>query len=574
VNVIHSGRFLVAGTGQGDLLVSETALSFWGGVDSRTGAIIDRHHPLRGQTLAQRVLVIPGARGSCSASGTLLELILNGHAPAAIVVHEREEILSLGALVADLMFQRSIPILQVDRSVIGSVGRFCFARIAGPALQVFDGPPADGWRPDGPQTDRTDGPSVHLELIDQDFLAGKHGKAAQVAMRLLCRMADLQGARTFIDVSQVHIDGCIYSGPACLRFAELLLEWQARVRVPTTLNSISVDKQRWRALSVAEELGLPASALADAYLSMGARPSFTCAPYLLDSAPRFGEQIGWAESNAVVYANSVIGARTMKYPDFLDVCIALTGRAPLAGCHLDAGRCATLEIVVERLNGADDSYWPLLGYCCGALCGSEIPLIAGLKASGPGPDELKAFTAAFATTAAAPMFHMSGVTPEASGQAPSRRVRIGRTELQRGWKKLNTATERRIGLVSLGNPHLSLNECRRLAALMDKRTKATEVAVILTCGRDVHDAASKAGYVAAIEAFGAKFITDTCWCMLGEPVVPPNARTLMTNSAKYAHYAPGLVGRGVRLGSMAACVDAATAGEASGDPPDWLSSRN
>ena len=572
MSVINSGRFLVAGTGQGELLVSETPLSFWGGVDSRTGAIIDRHHPLRGQSLAQRVLAIPGARGSCSGSGTLLELILNGHAPAAIVVYEREEILSLGALVADLVFQRSIPILQVERSVIPSLGRFRYARIAEQGLQVFDGPPADGWRPDGLQTDRTGGPTVHLEPIDHAFLSGKHGKAAQVAMRLLCRMADLQGARTFIDVSQVHIDGCIYSGPACLRFAELLLEWQARVRVPTTLNSISVDKQRWRALGVAEELGLPASALADAYLSMGARPSFTCAPYLLDSAPRFGEQIGWAESNAVVYANSVIGARTMKYPDFLDVCIALTGRAPLAGCHLDAGRCAALEIVVERPNGADDSYWPLLGYCCGALSGSEIPLIAGLETSGAGPDELKAFAAAFATTAGAPMFHMCGVTPEASGQAPARRVRIGRTELQRGWKDLNTATERRIGLVSFGNPHLSLNECRRLAALMDRRTKAPEVAVIVTCGRDVHDAASKAGYVAAIEAFGTKFITDTCWCMLGEPVVPPNARTLMTNSAKYAHYAPGLVGRDVRLGSMAGCVDAATTGEVGGDPPDWLSS--
>ena len=572
MSVINSGRFLVAGTGQGELLVSETPLSFWGGVDSRTGAIIDRRHPLRGQSLAQRVLAIPGARGSCSGSGTLLELILNGRAPAAIVVYEREEILSLGALVADLVFQRSIPILQVERSVIPSLGRFRYARIAEHGLQVFDGPPADGWRPDGLQTDRTGGPTVHLEPIDHAFLSGKHGKAAQVAMRLLCRMADLQGARTFIDVSQVHIDGCIYSGPACLRFAELLLEWQARVRVPTTLNSISVDKQRWRALGVAEELGLPASALADAYLSMGARPSFTCAPYLLDSAPRFGEQIGWAESNAVVYANSVIGARTMKYPDFLDVCIALTGRAPLAGCHLDAGRCAALEIVVERPNGADDSYWPLLGYCCGALSGSEIPLIAGLETSGAGPDELKAFAAAFATTAAAPMFHMCGVTPEASGQAPARRVRIGRTELQRGWKDLNTATERRIGLVSFGNPHLSLNECRRLAALMDRRTKAPEVAVIVTCGRDVHDAASKAGYVAAIEAFGTKFITDTCWCMLGEPVVPPNARTLMTNSAKYAHYAPGLVGRAVRLGSMAGCVDAATTGEVGGDPPDWLSS--
>jgi predicted aconitase/predicted aconitase with swiveling domain len=561
---------MVAGTAQGDLLVSETGLSFWGGVEPRTGAIIDRHHPLRGQSLARRVLAIPGARGSCSGSGTLLELILNGHSPAAIVVCERDEILSLGALVAELMFQRSIPILQVERSVIRTLGRYRYARIAEQRLQVFGGTLSNCWRLEPVPAVGTDSPSVRLEPIDQAFLSGEHGKAAQFAMRLLCRMADLLGARTFIDVSQVHIDGCIYSGPACLRFAELLLEWQARIRVPTTLNSISVDRNRWRSLGIAEDLGLPASALADAYLAMGARPSFTCAPYLLESVPRFGEQIGWAESNAVVYANSVIGARSMKYPDFLDVCIALTGRAPYAGCHLDAGRRATLEITVAWPDGADDSYWPLLGYCCGAVCGSEIPLILGLETSGAGPDELKAFAAAFATTAAAPMFHIFGLTPEAARQTPSRQLRISLEELQRGWKELNTATERRIGLVSFGSPHLSLNECRRLAALMGKRTKAPDVAVILTCSRNVHDAASRAGYVAAIEAFGAKFVTDTCWCMLGEPVVPPNARTLMTNSAKYAHYAPGLVGRGVQFGSMTTCVDAAATGEVGSDPPDWL----
>src|SRR5262249_61421611 len=129
----------------------------------------------------------------------------------------------------------------------------------------------------------------------------------------------------------------------------------------------------------------------------------------------------------------------MKYPDFLDVCIALTGRAPLAGCHLDAGRCATLEIVVERPNGADDTYWPLLGYCCGAVCGSEIPLILGLETSGAGPDELKAFAAAFATTAAAPMFHMYGLRPKASGQARSWPLRIGWMAMRDGGQALEPA---------------------------------------------------------------------------------------------------------------------------------------
>ena len=142
-------------------------------------------------------------------------------------------------------------------------------------------------------------------------------------MQLVLRMAELQGASELLDVTQAHIDGCIYTGPASLRFAEQLVAWGARVRVQTTLNSISVDQRRWRALGIDAAFGEPASALGDAYMAMGAQLSFTCAPYLLDSAPARGEQIVWAESNAVVYANSVLAARTLKYPDYLDICCLL-----------------------------------------------------------------------------------------------------------------------------------------------------------------------------------------------------------------------------------------------------------
>ncbi|MET0531255.1 MAG: aconitase X [Microvirga sp.] len=545
-------------------------LSFWGGVDPQTGGVIDQHHPLCGESLAGRVLAIPSGRGSCSGSGVLLELILNGHAPAAIVICEREEILTLGALVAEVIFEQSIPVLRVEREVFARLDEYRYARVAGSSLQLFHEGPVEDWQPETAQHESNENTTVRLDAVDQAFLSGQHGKAAQVAMRLLLRMAALQGAEAFMNVSQVHIDGCIYTGPASLRFAQMLVDWEAHVRVPTTLNSISVDKRRWRAQGVAEDLAAPASALADAYLAMGAQPSFTCAPYLLPSAPRFGEQVGWAESNAVIYANSVIGARTMKYPDYLDICIALTGRAPLAGCHLDAGRRATLVLDVELPDGADDTFWPLLGYCCGSVCGTEIPLIRGLEKSAAGPDELKAFGAAFATVAAAPMFHIAGITPEADEQRPERQMRIGLGELQQAWEVLNTATSPEVGLVSLGNPHFSLDECARLAALVRGRTKSADVAVVVTCGRAVHEAASQAGYVAVAEAFGVQFVTDTCWCMLGEPVIPPAVRTLMTNSGKYAHYAPGLVGRGVWFGSMAACVEVACSGKAQQELPAWL----
>jgi cis-L-3-hydroxyproline dehydratase len=570
VELISHGQTLVTGSAKGELLSAEVGLSFWGGVNPQTGVVIDQHHPLRNQSLAGRVLAIPSGRGSCSGSGVLLELILNGHAPAAIIICEREEILTLGALVAEVVFEQSIPVLRVEREVFPRLGEYQYARVTGSSLQLLHEPSGEDWEPGPAQHGSDQDMPVRLDAIDQAFLSGQHGKAAQIAMRLLLRMAAVQEAEAFMDVSQVHVDGCIYTGPASLRFAEMLVEWGARVRVPTTLNAISVDKRRWRAQGVADGLGAPASALADAYLAMGAEPSFTCAPYLLESAPRFGEQVGWAESNAVIYANSVIGARTMKYPDYLDVCIALTGRAPLAGCHLDAGRRATLALDVEMPAGADDSFWPLLGYCCGSVCGTEIPLIRGLETSAAGPDELKAFGAAFATVAAAPMFHIVGITPEADGQRPERQVRIGLGELRQALEALNTAASPEVGLVSLGNPHFSLSECARLAALVRGRTKSADVAVIVTCGRAVHEEARQAGHVAEAEAFGVQFVTDTCWCMLSEPVIPPAVRTLMTNSGKYAHYAPGLVGRGVRFGSMAECIEAACSGKAQESLPAWL----
>jgi predicted aconitase/predicted aconitase with swiveling domain len=570
------GKSLAEGEAQGELVHAGVALSFWGGVDPQTGAVIDQHHPLRGECIAGRVLAIPSGRGSCTGSGVLLELILNGHAPAAIVVCEREEILTLGANVAELMFRQSIPVLRIEREMFDRLGEFRYAWVGADRLHLFDEPPDRGWQPIiSAAATPGDRESVRLDPVDRAYLSGEHGQAAEFAMRLLVKMAALQEAEDYIDVSKVHVDGCIYTGPASLRFAQWLVDRQARVRVPTTLNSISVDKRQWRAQGVGEDFGIPATELAEAYVAMGAEPSFTCAPYLLDGAPAFGEQVGWAESNAVVYANSVLGARTMKYPDFLDICIALTGRAPRAGCHLDAGRRATFIIEAEMPEGADDAFWPLLGYCCGSVSGSEIPLICGLETSAAGPDELKAFGAAFATVAAAPMFHIAGITPEAGvaqaqSLSPERRLSIGIDHLRNAWAELNNAAAPDVGLVSLGSPHFSVSECARLAELVKGRARSPNVAVVVTCGRAVYEAAARAGHLDAAESFGIKFVTDTCWCMLAEPLVPPSVKTLMTNSGKYAHYAPGLVGRSVRFGSLASCIDAACSGKAPQQPPPWL----
>ena len=553
---------IVPGQASGPILAFSEGLSFWGGVDPATGVVIDAHHPLCGESIAGRVVMMPTSRGSCTGSGVLLELALNGHAPAALIFREAEDILTLGALIAGRMFDKPLPVLRLDAPDYDALTKEQDARItpdglASGALSL----PLEPLR-----TDR-----LELSETDRELLDGAGGNAAQLAMQIICTMAAAQGARTLTDVTRAHIDGCIYASPANLRFARTMADMGAKVRVPTTMNAISVDHANWRAQGVPPDFGLPASRLADAYVQMGARPSFTCAPYLLEDVPEAGESIAWAESNAVVYANTVLAARTVKHPDFLDLCIALTGRAPLSGVYLDANRAAQRVIHVDLLEGHDDALWPMLGWLAGLASPDRIPLLTGLEATAPTPDDLKALCAAFGTTSAAPMLHVAGITPEAAGSAgpDADTARITREDLIRAWREFNAGSEE-VDLVAFGSPHFSLSECRALAGLLDGKQRASATSVIVTVGHDVLAAARAEGIIDRLEAAGVQIVPDICWCSISEPVFPPTAKVLMTNSGKYAHYAPGLCGRAVRFGSLAECAATAQSGKAPAAPPAWL----
>ena len=628
------GKPLVPGNGSGAVLAANVGLSFWGGIDPTDGTVIDQSHPLCGQSVAGKVLALPSGRGSCTGSQVVLELLLGGKAPSAVLLSQSDEIIPLGVIVGEELFSRSLPIVRLSEADFAYACSSAHARIgADGSVHLSDDVATDsGSAGDAHTPSRVSDAELaeHMQLRSDDLatLGGAHGAAAQVAMRILLRVARLQGVRELLDVTQVHIDGCTYIGPASLRFAQQLLAWQGRFKVPTTLNAISVDQRRWRALGVSPVLGEPASALGDAYVALGAQASFTCAPYLLESAPCAGENIGWGESNAVVYANSCLGARTQKYADFLDACIALTGRAPAAGCHLDAGRRARLVLRLDpclqaRVLGVggslDDAFWPTLGYLVGLKAASKVPVLTGLERVTPSRDDLKAFSAAFGTTASVALFHLAGITPE----APTLKAALGLStgsmahavdqvdqatmdlldvaqitlsldDMVRVYATLNghaTETEsaadltdkaggltgsvvegQAIELVALGNPHFSVEECARLAEMLASSLQPRHegVSLVLTLGRATLEEARRRGYVQPIEAFGATLVTDTCWCMLTEPVVPPSARTIITNSAKYAHYGPGLVGRRLRFANLAGCVEAATSGRAPTKQPSWL----
>lgn len=557
-----NGIAVVPGDAAGPVVTLAEPLSFWGGVDPATGVVIDVHHPSHGVCLAGAIVLMPTSRGSCSGSGVLLELALSGHSPAALVFAGPEDTLTLGAIVASEMFGRRIPVVRLPQ------GPFIALSTAKDATITSEAMSADGGRIRVALSAAADG-ELQLSSADRRMLAGADGVAAQQAMRILCAMASQQGAAAFLDVTRAHVDGCIYAGPANLIFAERMEELGARVRVPTTMNAISVDHANWRRQGVAPAFGEPAARLADAYVRMGCQASFTCAPYALPDPPGFGEMIGWSESNAVIFANSVLGARTAKHPDFLDFCIAVTGRAPLAGAFLDEGRRARRAVRVELPAGTDSAAWPLIGYLAGHASPDRIPLIRGLEKTRPTRDDLKALCAAFGTTSAAAMLHVAGITPEAEslGGEPADEVVITREDLAAGWRKLSEGPSE-IDLVAIGSPHASSDECRVFAERLDGRT--VSVAVIITAGRETIAAALADGTLARLRQSGVEVVPDLCWCSITRPVFPERARVVLTNSGKYAHYGPGLSGCTVRLGTLGDCVAAALSGHAPARLPGWL----
>jgi len=562
---------LIEGNAAGTLLTSDTGLSFWGGVNPSNGVVIDQHHPLHTQNVKGKILALPSGRGSSSGSGVILELLLNNAAPAALIFAETEDILTLGVLVAEVMFDRSIPVCRVNEDDFKLLESGIEVHIADNTISAS---------PIHTKEKSTHNKNIPLTLAltesDQKMLNGDEGEAAQLAMQIVVRMAALQGASKLVDVVQAHIDACVYNGPSSLLFAQRLASLNGQVKIPTTLNALSVDKRRWREQGVNAKFGEPASQLGDAFLAIGAKPSYTCAPYLLDTAPQYGQQIVWAESNAVMFANSVIGARTQKYPDFLDACIALTAREPATGAHLDDGRSPTVKVLISNVDKQkiDDSFWPLLGYHVGSICQNDIPLIYGLEYFEPSLDNHKAFSAAFATTSAVPMYHIHGITPEAKKAAScvstnTKTMAVDIPDLHASWKELNSASVDNVDLICLGNPHFSATECIALAELCDERTKHASVSVIVTLGREVYKLLSENGTIQKLESFGVEFINDTCWCMIEEPIIPVDAKVLMTNSGKYAHYGPGIAQRPVHFGSLAQCVDTACTGKRLTTLPDW-----
>lgn len=423
-------------------------------------------------------------------------------------------------------------------------------------------------------TRRLDG--VSLSERDRSLLAGEEGPAKALALRLVAAMARVWGASGLLDISSAHVDGCLYHGPSGLDFAERLQDGRARVAVPTTLNVGALDlihPDNVRADEGSREL---ARRLMLAYEAMGCRPIFTCAPYQAEQRPPLGAQIAWAESNAIVFANSVLGARTNRYGDFIDICAALTGRAPDAGLHRTENRRGR---VVYRLQGLperllhEEALGAVLGYLVGEDCGTLVPVLVGLPRE-TAEDTLKALGAAAASSGAVALFHAVGITPEAPdlatalhGEEPDREVRVGPAELRSARDRLATAPDGPVDVVALGSPHFSAAEFERLLPLLERHPPSPEVELVVCTHRLVLAALEARGAADTLRRLGVRLVADTC--IVVTPILRTGSGTLMTNSAKFAHYAPGNVGLGAIFGSLEECVRSAHLGRVWRDPDLW-----
>ena len=379
-------------------------------------------------------------------------------------------------------------------------------------------------------------------------------------MRIITRMAELTGARRLIPVTRAHIDGCLYHGPVSVDFARTLAESGARVSVPTTLNVSAIDYLHPELFRGDPQVAAASRELRRHYTAMGCTETWTCAPYQLPDRPAFGEQIAWAESNAIVFANSVLGARTERYGDFIDICAAVTGVVPEVGLHTDEGRLARVVIRVLDFTH-DDLHFAALGHLLGTIAGSAICVIDGIDQATE--DQLKAVGAAAASSGAVALFHVAGITPEArtlhealGGRAPERTVQLSRADLATAIANLSTTDAHQLAAVSVGTPHFSYAEFVLLRSLLAQRRVAIDFYV--STGRGILQRLEHEGWAQELRDCGITIVTDTCTYIT--PILKNTTGAVMTNSGKWAWYAPNNLGYEVVFGGLADCVESAVHG--------------
>jgi len=407
-----------------------------------------------------------------------------------------------------------------------------------------------------------------MQLTDEEqrILNGSAAEPQRLALQVLVKLGEACGAERMVEIASAHLVASSYqiAGEAGIAIYSQLVEQGARVRVRTTSDPGSIDFARWQEFKTPAEYAARQVKIAELLDRMGVIPTWTCTPYTTFNVPHFGEHLGWSESSAVVFANSVIGARTNRLAAYVDLCAALTGRVPCFGLHLDDGRHGDVlfELEAELSDEFADHYFPALGYLVGQVVKDRIPVVTGIRRATL--DQLKAFGAASAASGSVALYHMVGITPEArtlkeafGGRTPTERIPVGRREIDAVMEQMG-ASEGPVDVVGIGCPHASIDQMARYAALLEGKQVHPNTRLWICTNVVVEEMARKMGYVATIERAGATLMVGTCHndC----PLEAWGFRRLATDSGKFAYYTPTTVGTECIFASTEACIQAAITG--------------
>jgi len=351
-------------------------------------------------------------------------------------------------------------------------------------------------------------------------------------------LGTIYGAERLVPVTSVQIAGVSYDnlGEAGLHWLSEMAGGGGKTRVLTTLNPAGMDIENWQALGISEEFARNQMLVIDAFARMNVVTTCSCTPYLIGNSPHFGQHIAWAESSAVCYANSVIGARSNREGGPSALAAALTGVTPVYGFHLDENRRPGVTIEVQAALPDNDDFGVL-----GVVIGKQLerfkqkPIAYILGVDQASVENLKSFCASIATYGGAALFHMRGVTPEADRfPAPDESILITQADLDAAKAMLTSSEVEDADFVSLGCPHLTLKEIARIAELLKGHQVTKEFWI--TTARPTKQMADTMGYTQTIEEAGAKFAADTC-CVVAP--IKGRFKALITDSAKACYYASG-----------------------------------
>lgn len=378
----------------------------------------------------------------------------------------------------------------------------------------------------------------------QERLLDEGNPAQRKAMGILIAIGELGGAERLVSITSAHVSGASYKmiGDPGLEFIEDFAR-DARVVVPTTVNPLGTDLTQWRELGVPPEFAANQGRIARAYEAMGVRPVYSCTPYLLGVRPGLGEHVAWSESNAVCFANSVLGARTNREGGPSALAAAIVGATPDYGLHRDEGRQPTL--VFDVRTKIEGYLFSLLGLFAGEEAGDGLPYFRGFRGN---EEDLKWLGAALASSGSCGMFHLEGVTPEwkAAKTKGLRAVRVEKEDLEAVRKEYTTGAA--ADLIALGSPQLSSDELRTIAALVDR--KPPRIPIWVFTSRTVRDACPEE--VASIERHGGHVLADTC---LEVTLLEHRFGTVATPSGKGAYYLPSLCKQKVILDDIEALLE-------------------